>query len=518
MIPFKTLITLDRSSAQPVFLQLAEQLGRMVREGVLEPGWKLPGTRRLAQLLDLHRRTVVAAYDELLAQGWLEARPGSGTYIPDHLPQPLPQALTPGEAPPDPGRRPGYLFSRPDHIQMPVLSPDTPLRLDDGFPDIRLAPMDELARAYRSYFRWGKPQRHFGYADTRGHPLLQAELSAYLNETRALRTTPENILITRGSIMGIHLSSLLLLRPGDTVVVGETNWAGADMNFRQAGAVVQTVPVDGFGLDVDALADWCRRRPVRLVYLTPHHHYPTTVTLRADRRLQLLQLSREYGFAVIEDDYDFDFHYLGRPILPLASADRHGMVIHVGSLSKSIAPAFRIGYVAAPVEVIDELARLRRIIDRQGDPMLEFAVGQLFRNGDIRRHLKKSLKTYQTRRDHFCRLLTSELAGAVEFTRPDGGLAVWTRFDPAIDLPLLARQARQEGLFFSDGTQHDLPGRRLNGTRLGFASSTEEELEKSVAILHRLLGRTGAVPAGIRAKKTSEIKEINPVQLKTAVD
>ncbi|RAK00168.1 GntR family transcriptional regulator/MocR family aminotransferase [Larkinella arboricola] len=486
MLPFKSLIVLDKSAEMAVFLQLAGQIRQLISEGLLPTGQKLPGTRQLAELLRLHRKTVIAAYDELLAEGWLEARAGSGTFVAGHLPVVLPKPIEKA-ADSQKGRgEPGFQFVRKPHLARPLLLMNDGLRLDDGFPDIRIAPMDELARAYRSYFRWGNPQQHFGYGDPKGNRLLREELSVFLNETRALRTTPDNILVVRGSIMGIHLASTLLLEPGQTAVVGETNWSGANMNFLQTGADLLTVAVDGHGLDVEALAELCRHRPVRLVYVTPHHHYPTTVTMPPDRRLRLLQLSQQYGFVILEDDYDYEFHYLRRPILPLASADPHNMVIYVGSLSKSVAPAFRIGYVVAPETVIDELARLRRIIDRQGDTMLEFAVGQLFRNGDLRRHLKKAHLTYEARCQHFCSLLKEELPDVVQFAKPEGGLAVWARFDRQFDLNQLAGKARREGLTFADGLAHNPPGQWLNSTRLGFASSTETELEQSVAVLRKL--------------------------------
>ncbi|WP_138991745.1 PLP-dependent aminotransferase family protein [Larkinella sp. C7] len=487
MPPFKTLIAVDKSAEASVYLQLAEQLRRLIGDGVLKTGQKLPGTRQLAELLQLHRKTIIAAYDELLAEGWLESRAGSGTFVVDSLPLVRPQTLGKEVDEQRNRREPGFQFESRPHLVRSLLLMGDGLRLDDGFPDIRLAPMEELARAYRSYFRWGNPQQHFGYGDPKGNRLLREELSVFLNETRALRTTADNILISRGSMMGIHLASTLLLKPGQTAVVGETNWSGANMNFQQAGAELLTVPVDQHGMDVDALAELCQRRPVRLVYVTPHHHYPTTVTLPPDRRLRLLQLSQQYGFVILEDDYDYEFHYLRRPILPLASADPNGMVVYIGSLSKSVAPAFRIGYVVASETVIDELARLRRIIDRQGDAMLEFAIGQLFRNGDMRRHLKKAHQTYLSRCNHFCSLLTSALPDHVQYDKPEGGLAVWAIFDPTIDLAQLAQKAKAEGLTFSDGLAHNPPGKALNSTRLGFASSTETELEQSVAILRKVV-------------------------------
>ena len=490
MVPFKSLLRIDKSLATPVFVQLSDQLSLLIRRGTLMPGQRLPGSRQLATLLELNRQTVIAAYDEGIAQGWLESRSGSGTYVAVHFPEVRPQPLTPAENPhrnkPTP-RQPGYAVESTAFLHRPVLTQSAGLRLDDGFPDIRLAPMDELSRAYRSYFRWGNPQAHFGYGDTKGHPLLREQLSLHLNETRGLQTVPDNILITRGSIMGLHLTCQVLLRPGDTVVTGETTWAGATMNIQQTGATVQTVPVDRYGMDVDALEVLCQKNRIRMVFVTPHHHYPTTVTLRADRRMRLLQLAQQYGFAILEDDYDYDFHYLSRPILPLASADRQGMVVYVGSLTKSVAPAFRVGYVVAPSDLIDELARLRRIIDRQGDPMLEFAIGQLFKTGELKRHFRKALRTYHTRRDYFCDLLTSELSDVIQFTKPDGGMAVWASFNPAIAMDQLARQASGMGLYMANGLSHNPPGQLLNGTRLGFASSTEEELEQSVLLLKKLL-------------------------------
>ncbi|GAB2545430.1 aminotransferase-like domain-containing protein [Spirosoma aerophilum] len=495
MIPYKSLIQLDKALPVPVFVQVSNQLNQLIRSGTLASGQRLPGTRHLAELLGLNRQTVVAAYDEGLAQGWLESRSGSGTYVAAHFSEVRPQGLlvegtdvgTTGKTRTE---QPGYTFETVDFLARPVLTDQMGLRLDDGFPDIRLAPMEELSRAYRSYFRWGNPQQHFGYGDTKGHSLLREQLSIYLNETRGLQTTYANVLITRGSIMGLHLASQVVLRPGHVVVVGETTWAGATMNFRKAGATVITVPVDEHGMDIDALAQVCARQPIRMVFVTPHHHYPTTVTLQPGRRIRLLQLAEQFGFAILEDDYDYDFHYLSRPILPLASADRQGMVVYVGSLTKSVAPAFRVGYVVGPTALIDELARLRRIIDRQGDPMLEFAIGQLFKTGDMKRHFRKTLRTYHARRDHFCHLLTTELPDVIQFNKPDGGLAVWARFDPAIDMDRLAKRAAQEGLTLSNGLFHNPPGRQLNGTRLGFASSTEEDLEKSVTALKKVIQST----------------------------
>jgi GntR family transcriptional regulator/MocR family aminotransferase len=226
---------------------------------------------------------------------------------------------------------------------------------------------------------------------------------------------------------------------------------------------------------------------VRMVYLTSHHHYPTTVSLRAERRIQLLQLSEKYGFIIFEDDYDYDFHYLNKPLSPLASADEAGMVLYCGSFTKTISPAFRVGYLVGSANVIRYLAKLRRIIDRQGDTMLDNAMADLLQNGIIQRHLRKSLRVYRQRRDVFCNLLQGELNNWLSFHLPEGGMSVWAKFDPAIDLVKLAQRARKKDLYFSDGRIHDTPFSQSNATRLGFASSNIDELEQCIAIMKGLL-------------------------------
>lgn len=488
MTAYQSLLVIDKTAKLPAYLQLANQMMNLIRGGELRAGQKLLGTRQLAIFLGIHRKTVVQAYDELLAQGWLESRAGSGTYVVKNLPEVVPQPLT--DLPKslrNPTKTAGYTFGETPHLQRSVLVSGQKYHLDDGFPDPRLAPLNELSRAYRSNLLHGNSYVRLGYGDTKGSAWLRRELAEYLNETRGLKITPENILITRGTIMGLYLAATGLVKKGDNVVAGALSWTGASMNFTQAGAHLLPLPVDEHGLAVDELEQLCRKNSVRLVYLTSHHHYPTTVALRADRRLKLLQLAEEYGFIVFEDDYDYDFHYLSKPLLPLAGADRAGMVLYCGSFTKTISPAFRVGYLVGPENVITHLAQLRRIIDRQGDFILENSLAELLQNGVIQRHLRKSLRAYRERRDVFCELLRTELGNYLDFQVPDGGMAVWARFEKVINMEILAKKALKKDLFFSNGLHHNYSGNVLNSTRLGFASSTPEELEQCIHILKKVI-------------------------------
>ncbi len=488
-LPFATLISIDKTEKTPIFLQISNALTENIRCGTIPAGAHLPGTRAMSEVLGVHRKTVVAAFDELLAQGWLESRGARGTFVSQKLPEIQPTNLKKNAvAPKNLGKKAGFSFKSNPNWEHPQLVSSQILSFNDGFPDVRLAPMDALSRAFRTISKQGFRKNLLFYTELFGENSLRAEMVKYLRETRGLPISIENILLTRGSTMAIYLAAQTILQPGDVVVVGEISYHTATSIFQKMGAKVLTVPVDEHGLDVNSIAEICLKHSVRMVYVTPHHHYPTTVTMPAERRLRLLQLAQNHHFCVLEDDYDYDFHYDCNPILPLAGADAGGNVVYVGSICKAFAPAVRIGFAVASAEVIEGLAQARRIIDRQGDNLLEAAVASLFRDGEMRRHLRKAQKTYHRRRDIFCEMLKTELGNVVEFSKPTGGMAVWTQFDRAISLPDLAKTAMKNGLYISDGRQFPA---NFNATRLGFASANEDEMERGMAILKKSLEGLG---------------------------
>ena len=484
MLPYSTLLSIDKTSKTPIFLQIASGLTENIRRGIIQAGTQLPGTRTLAESLGLHRKTVVAAYDELLAQGWLETQNSRGTFVSQKLPEIKPIAFKKNALYVPKGAQPkaGFPFKADPLLKLPLVKSSNALAFNDGFPDVRIAPWDALSRAYRTVLRQGFRKNLLFYGETTGEPSLRAAMTDYLHESRGLPITIDNVLITRGTMMAIHLAVQCIVKPGEVVVVGEVSYTSCNLIIKQSGANLMTVPVDDFGMDVEAIEQLCQKTPVRMVYVTPHHQHPTTVIMPAERRLRLLQLAKTYGFCILEDDYDYDFHYNSNPILPLAAADTNQNVVYVGSLSKVFSPALRVGYVVAPAEVIEAMANLRRIIDRQGDNLLEAAVAVLFRDGEMQRHLKKAQKTYHLRRDLFCEMMKTELGNVVDFSKPTGGLAVWAKFEKTVSLPNLALNCRENGLWISDGLHY---GTKLNATRLGFASVNAEEIEQGMRILKK---------------------------------
>ncbi|MDO3644765.1 MAG: PLP-dependent aminotransferase family protein [Mucilaginibacter sp.] len=486
----KGLITIDKHSQVPVYLQIANCIISHIRRGTLKPSSALPGSRVLGEYLGVHRNTVVAAYDELYAQSWVDVYPRRGIFVAKNLPEVSPRKITDAM---QPYAYPAETLFDVQEDNTPfantfVKSPESNLIFNDGFPDIRLAPIELMVREYRRFANYHFTSKYLMYGPEQGSENLRTELARFFRETRGLQVTSENILITKGVQMALYLIARVLLKKGDTFIAGEPGYTGASEILSHIPAKLETVPVDEYGIKVDAIEAICKAKKVRLVYVIPHHHNPTTVTLSADRRMQLLELARKYKFAIVEDDYDYDFHYASSPILPLASVDNYGSVIYVGSFSKTIAPGIRLGFMAAPQNFIRQATRIRRMIDRQGEQLIEEAMANLLKNGDIGRHLKKANKIYHARRDILCGLLKERLNGHVKFKVPDGGFAVWVEYLNGVKPAAVAARASVMGLTISYGRDYYHDAAYPNySVRLGFASLNEKELEQAVDILKKAI-------------------------------
>lgn len=471
----------DAAGDRPRFVQIAQAVAAEIRRGRLRPGDALPSSRGLADSLGVHRNTVVAAYAELAAEGWIETTPARGTFVSQALPEPRPRAAsTSATLRAGVPARPG--FELPPAVAPFRFTPRDPpgtLQLLGGVPDASLAPAGLIARAYRRALR-ADAKGLLGYCDAGGHPRLRAALATMLSATRGLAAEPEHVMVTHGSQMGLFLVAQLLVRPGDVVAVEDPGYRPAWEALRRAGARLVAVPVDAEGLQVGELAGLCERERVRAVYLTPHHHYPTTVTLSPGRRIALMQLARSTRMAVIEDDYDHEFHYEGRPVLPLASTDAAGVVIYVGTLSKVLAPGLRVGYVVAPPPVIERLVVLRSTLDLQGDAAIEAAVAELLEDGEVQRHVRRVRKIYHSRRDALASALHEQLGGTVAFAVPQGGMAMWLRAAEGFDVEAWEQRGLARGVRFNAGRRFMFDERATACVRVGFAGLDERKLREAV--------------------------------------
>ncbi|WP_299158053.1 PLP-dependent aminotransferase family protein [uncultured Tenacibaculum sp.] len=487
MFPYKTSFKVNRSCKEPLYLQFANQFINFIKGGKLSSGTKLPGTRSFADLLNVHRKTVVACYEELALQGWVESIPKKGTFVHSNLPL-LNTTSIVKESIKREKLKTGFSFYENNEL---LKKRETELvdniYINDGTSDGRLTPVEEIVRTYRRIASKKNIYKELGYGSTYGNSKLREILVSYLNETRGLRILKENILITRGSQMGIWLSSKLLLKKGDNIVVGETNYGSADTTFLHQKANLLRVLVDENGIVTDEIEKLCQKQQIKAVYVTSHHHHPTTVTLSAERRIHLLNLAKKYIFAIIEDDYDYDFNYNHAPILPLASHDTNGNVIYIGSVCKTVAPVFRIGYLIASKEFVDEASKLRGFVDRQGDALLELTFADFIKSGDLDRHIRKVLKIYKLRRDLFCKLLKDELTEYFQFEKPKGGMAVWVRLNKKYSWNQVSDEAKKHQLEIGEWQRYDMANTKHNAIRMGFASYNEGEIYELIFKLKLIL-------------------------------
>ena len=475
--PWKMLLAerIVPDSATPLYMQIIHALIHEIQRGRLLPGTFLPSSRELAAALGVNRKTIVLAYEDLVAQGWLVSSGTRGTIVAASLP--------------DTGVRRGK--NRPDttpswsaaeyrfHEAAPVAQKSWDLKLDEGSPDGRLFPAEMLARSYRSAVQRAARENRLLYGDPRGSLLLREAIATMLRTQRGVMADASNVCITRGSQMGVYIAVRVLLQPGDAVIVESLTYQPAVGVLQECGAKILSVGLDHRGVNLDEVERVCRSHRVRAIFLTPHHQFPTTVALQPDRRLRLLNLARQFAFAIIENDYDHEFHFESQPLLPMAGYAPE-RVIYVGSLSKLLLPALRIGYIVAPAKVVDSLAQQVMLLDSMGNTLTEDAAADLIESGEVRRHVRKVTQIYAQRRKAFAAMLAEELGGLADFEVPDGGLAFWVRFRNLKALDRIESRALASRVWIAPSRSYITRPDAVRGLRLGFASLTEQEAREGV--------------------------------------
>lgn len=480
MLPFKNIIVLDKTKKQPLYRQVSLGIIAAITKGVLKPDTFLPSSRALAEILSLHRKTITAAYEELSIQNWIIIQPRKKPRIARNLP--LFTETTIGSL----NNFSSYKIDFPFLINKTantITEADrvSEISIDDGYPDVRLSPIDELLKTYRLFAskKYSITNAHVG--TIQGTLRLRRALAQYLSETRGLAIAPTNLLITHGAQMSIYLASKLLLKKGAKVIVGKPSYPIASKAFKSLGANMIEVPVDDKGIDTDRIEEVCLQQEICAVYIIPHHHYPTTVTLSAERRMKLIALSKRYKFTIIEDDYDYDYHFTSAPYLPLASGKHHGNIIYIGSFSKILDSSLRLGFMVAPENFITQSVAYRKLIDGGGDGYMQNALAVLIEEGGLKRHLKKTKKVYHQRRDFLDCLLSEKLADFITYTLPLGGMAIWIKLSRAYAVKKLL-QHKELHISRVDVAQ--------NAFRFGFASMNKQELQTAVLKLEAILKKT----------------------------
>ncbi|KJH55309.1 MocR-like pyridoxine biosynthesis transcription factor PdxR [Acinetobacter calcoaceticus] len=472
--PWQIHFRIDEREEKTVFLKLTNLISQEILSGRLVQGTMLPGSRSLSKELGINRKTVQAVYEELEAQGWLVTRPRKGTFVADILPEKQLKIEPVNER---------KVNDKPT-IQEVALYPH-----NDGVPDPRLIPYELFSRAYRHALIKITQNQYMGYGNPQGMIELRQALQKMLSMERFMSVAEDEICIVRGSQMGIFLASRALPNRQGVIVVEELYYPSAFKAFQSNGFQVVSVKLDEQGIVIEDLERILQEHSVAAIYTTPHHQYPTTVTMTMSRRLQLLELSKKWGFYIIEDDYDHEFHYDSRPMPPLVSLPHSELVIHVGSLSKVFAPGIRLGYIVASQTIIQSITEDILLIDRQGNNITELALADLMQRGEIKRHIRKMKKIYQLRRDHALTEFSRVFSGDVQIQPPAGGMALWVKFQKSFTkvqaLKLDKLNMDTEHKFRQDDSSNRC-------IRFGFAALSEQEITSLIEKLNEVLNKRTA--------------------------
>ncbi len=479
----QSLIHFKKSPSTSIYIQIAQQIINAIQRGYLPEGTALPGTRKFSALLSINRNTAVAVYDELASQGWVDIVANKGTFVlmPEKKTAAIKasaQGLEKLKAYPTIA---GFSFQSSFNLASTQEFSVSKFVVNDGQPDLRLHPTHQFSKWYSASMKrasliskWNQPQQH-------SYTTFSKQLCNYLNATRGFHIKPNNIVSTRSTEMSLYIVSQLLIKEKDVVLVGSLSHYKSNMIFQQVGANIITIPVDAHGIDVNFIEKNFTKDSIRCVYVCAHRQYPTTVTLTAERRLKLLRLAKAYNFAIIEDDFDYDFQFDGSAMVPVASADGQGVVIYLGRLGQSFFPSFQIGFVVAPENIINEAKNYLQILDRQGDLIQKQILAELIEEGEIQRLIKKNITIYKQRRDYLCACLDSYFSDDASWQVPTGGLAVWLNFKSRVSLVKLAEKAKSHDLFLPKTILYQ--NKDICAIRLGFGHLNEAEIGSIIKIL-----------------------------------
>ncbi|WP_068878276.1 MULTISPECIES: PLP-dependent aminotransferase family protein [unclassified Phenylobacterium] len=467
-------------AGRPVIRQVYDQVRGAIHAGALRPGGRLPSSRDLASRLGVARASVVAAYDQLLAEGYAEGRTGSGTYVSQDLSgvldlKPSPQAAA---APVLPARI-------PDVAGFPAPRSTEPLTFSNGRTLMDARALDAWAASTRRALRTLGPD-HFGYSEPAGDPRLRAAVADYLRAARGVVCEPEQVIVTSGAQHAVDLASRLLLKPGDKVWLEDPGYPQTWHALTSGGAQGVPVPVDRSGMVVQA--GIAAAADARAAFVTPSHQFPLGVAMSMGRRLELIAWARAAGAWIVEDDYASEFRYAGAPLASLQGLDGGERVIYVGTLNKSLFPGLRLGYLVAPRALVEPLSALRRLADRQPPSLTQAVTLDFMESGQFAAHIRRRRLAYKAQRDALAEALARRMGDILEPDVPDQGMHLIAYLkDGRSDLDAEAQAAARGVLTRAISPLHHAAPPR-HGLLLGFTGFPARAMDAGVARLAAALG------------------------------
>ncbi|HMV48227.1 MAG TPA: PLP-dependent aminotransferase family protein [Blastocatellia bacterium] len=487
-------ITLDHKAALPLHRQLYEELRGAILSRRLKPGERVPSTRLLARSLKLSRATVTQSYEQLICEGYLQATVGSGTTVCAVLPEELLRTSpvktrttqTAKRRAPAAIKLSQYGVSLNDSVPLEPPEPDLPLNFKSGRPALEEFPLPLWRRLLLRHCREDDAALLDYSTHLRGLPHLREAIASYLARSRAVRCTAEQVVIVNGSQQAIDLITKLLIDRGDAVAVENPGYLGARRAFLAQGAKLLPVPVDENGLVTERLETRLADN-ARLIYVTPSHQFPTGGVLPLARRLELLRWAESTGAVVVEDDYDSEFRYGSRPIPALQGLAEGANVIYIGTFSKVLFPALRIGYVVVPESLARVFARARWIADRQTPTLEQLALTDFIAEGHLERHLRRMRTLYDKRRQTLVRALNQHFAGRIEILGENAGMHLTARLQTPFDDKEAVRRAQSVGVGLVSARLYYLSEAPADEFVLGYAGLSERRIQEGVRRLAKVL-------------------------------
>ncbi|UWZ82031.1 MocR-like pyridoxine biosynthesis transcription factor PdxR [Occallatibacter riparius] len=466
---------------------LRDELRHAILSGRLKRGTRMPSTRGLAQQYECARGTIVTAFGHLLDEGYLDTRKGAGTFVA----LALPEDLMPGpRARVAPAKRPSVagLSKRGEATVTQVSILPASRSVGKAFrgwePAIDLFPIDLWARLTARIARRA-PRSFYGQGDARGHAPLRKAIAEYVGSARGVSCTPDHIVITAGAQQAFDLCARLLLDPGDAVCMEDPGYPGAASAFKSAGARIVDIPVDGEGLRVDRLFTHSGR--IKALYTTPSNQFPLGVTMALNRRLQLLRWALERGVWIVEDEFDAEYRYFGRPVPALKSLDESGSVIYIGTFTKMLFTSLRLGFVVLPDSLVDAFAAARCVTDRHSPTLQQAVLAEFILEGHFGHHIRHMRQVYAERCEVLVEAVKGNLSGKLDVSMASSGMRTigWLKTKEKDSVTAArARAAGLEVIGLSQFTRRNsLPG----GLLLGFGGCPPGELRRGVDVLASIL-------------------------------
>ncbi|HSB07977.1 MAG TPA: PLP-dependent aminotransferase family protein [Blastocatellia bacterium] len=474
------ILELQRDSRVPLYSQIVTEVRRMITAGALKVGDRLPANRELARTLGVNRNTVSTAYAELVADGLITSRVGSGTYV-SSVPAPEAKQAR-GESLSSPMPWEALLAERGRdnwlHEMAGFYEQREMISLSLALPSADLFPLDDFRRCVDHVLRkQGRTLLQLG--TTGGYPRLQEFIASQLALTGA-RVTPDEVLITNGCQQSLDLIRQILVGQGDEVALESPTYPGALSVFCGAGSKYISVPVSEKGIDLDVLEDVLSQRRAKLIYVVPSFQNPTGCTMDHVSRRRLIGIASRFRIPIVEDDIYRELRYDGPAIPPLKALDEHGLVIYISSFSKVGFPGLRVGWIAAPRIVIDHLNRVKQRCDLHASLLAQAAIHEFAKRGLLARHIKRVKKAYAERRDAMLGALERHFPDLTRWSRPNGGMSVWVSLPDSINANQLLHQAVEGGVSFISGDHFYASSPSQNSMRLSFTMAGPEAIEEAV--------------------------------------